>query len=64
MNGNGKLKQVKAVRFTDAELKAIHRELYRCGWSGEVFYAERRTAMKKLDQFFGCDVQHLKLQTR
>ena len=55
---------MKPPKFTVEELKAIHHALFTAGWSGQTFYEPRRAIVKKLDEFFGEDQQHLKLSTR
>lgn len=51
-------------RFTRAELKAIHFHMYRIAWQGEWHYEGRATAMRKLDDFFAQEREHLKGETR
>ena len=51
-------------KFTDDELKAIHRELFQAGWQGEAFYTQRQLVIQKLDTYFGEERAHLRLVTR
>ena len=51
-------------RFTDDELKAIHRELFNVGWQTEAFYTQRKTVIRKLDNYFQEERAHLRLVSR
>lgn len=52
----------KQVKFTEEELRAVHRELFHAAWQPKPFYDARRAALRKLDDHFGADRAHLVLQ--
>jgi hypothetical protein len=47
-------------KFTDDELRVIHRDILSMGWQPKEGYELRRSFAKKLDDYFGTDTVHLK----